>query len=161
MPPRPFRWNRFDSAVRRAVARAQLPEQGREDVVQEVLLRAARAAQRGDAPRSVSGFVRLVLRQVLVDRWRGSDRSEPLEVDVPDAAEDPLGEAERTEWRARLRRVVGELPTVQREAVTLRFFEHLAFEEIARRQGVPVATAISRVHRALARLRTRLEDGDA
>jgi len=51
------------------------------------------------------------------------------------------------------------LPPVQRAAVVLRFYEDLSFAEIGTTLGCPEATARSHVHRALAALRVRLEEG--
>ncbi len=45
----------------------------------------------------------------------------------------------------------------QRACVVLRFREDCSFADIARTLEIPEATARSRVHRALAKLRTQLE----
>ena len=47
-----------------------------------------------------------------------------------------------------------DLPTRQRAAVVLRFYEHLSFAEVAGVLDCQEATARSLVHRALAHLRT-------
>lgn len=89
-------------------------------------------------------------------------RAEP----VPDPARlaeapigvDPTGrvvEADRV-WR-----LCGGLSAVQRAAVVLRFYRDLDYAQIARILGCREATARSHVHRAIAALRTRMEeDGD-
>jgi RNA polymerase sigma-70 factor (sigma-E family) len=51
------------------------------------------------------------------------------------------------------------LPALQRAAVVLRFYQDLSFAEIGAALGCPEATARSHVHRALAALRLRLEEG--
>lgn len=53
-------------------------------------------------------------------------------------------------------RLCGELTPVQRTAVVLRFYKDLSFAEIAEALGCREATARSHIHRAMARLRTRL-----
>lgn len=53
-------------------------------------------------------------------------------------------------------RLCGELKPVQRTAVVLRFYGDLSFAEIASALGCREATARSHVHRAMARLRTRI-----
>lgn len=76
-------------------------------------------------------------------------RSAPV---TPDAA---AGLAESDEvWR-----LCGELKPAQRTAVVLRFFADRSFAEIAEALGCREATARSHVHRALAQLRSRLEEG--
>ena len=69
--------------------------------------------------------------------------------DVAPAPEPPAGDK-------RLRDALQALAPEFREAVALRFFADLSLEEIARCQGVPTGTVKSRLHTALARLRTAL-----
>lgn len=75
-------------------------------------------------------------------------RSAP-EVDDPSAAVAARDEV----WR-----LCGELAPQQRTAVILRFFADLSFADIAAAIGCREATARSHVHRALARMRMRLEE---
>ena len=56
-------------------------------------------------------------------------------------------------------RLFTSLPAQQRAAVVLRFYQDLSFAEIGAALGCPEATARSHVHRALAVLRVRLEEG--
>ena len=56
-------------------------------------------------------------------------------------------------------RLCGQLSPVQRTAVVLRFYEDLSFADIAKAMGCREATARSHVHRAMARLRVRLTEG--
>ena len=69
--------------------------------------------------------------------------------DVAPAPEPPAGDK-------RLRDALQALAPEFREAVALRFFADLSLEEIAHCQGVPTGTVKSRLHTALARLRTAL-----
>jgi len=56
-------------------------------------------------------------------------------------------------------RLCGELPPAQRLAVVLRFYEDLSYADVAAALGCREATARSHVHRAMARLRARLTEG--
>jgi RNA polymerase sigma-70 factor (sigma-E family) len=56
-------------------------------------------------------------------------------------------------------RLCAALPPQQRAAVVLRFYEDLSFAEVAAVLGCPESTARSHVHRAVAALRVRLEQG--
>ena len=58
-------------------------------------------------------------------------------------------------------RLCTSLPAQQRAAVVLRFYQDLSFAEIGAALGCPEATARSHVHRALAVLRARLEEGQS
>jgi RNA polymerase sigma-70 factor (ECF subfamily) len=53
--------------------------------------------------------------------------------------------------------VLETLPAPQREAVVLAYWGGLTAEEIARRAGVPLGTAKSRIRLGLARMREELE----
>lgn len=78
----------------------------------------------------------------------------------PDADQDradPAGDVERRAHDPALVRALRELPYEFREAVALRFYADLSLDEIARCQSVPVGTVKSRLHGALARLRSALE----
>ena len=55
-----------------------------------------------------------------------------------------------------LRAALAALPVEFRETVALRFFADMALEEIAQTQQVPLGTVKSRLHSAMARLRTAL-----
>ena len=52
---------------------------------------------------------------------------------------------------------LGVLPLAQREALVLAYWGGLTADEIARRAGVPLGTAKSRIRLGLARLRAELE----
>ena len=54
--------------------------------------------------------------------------------------------------------LVETLPTQQRAAVVLRFYEDLTFDDIATILDCPSSTARSHVHRAMAVLRARLTE---
>ena len=58
------------------------------------------------------------------------------------------------------RRLLAGLPARQRAAVALRFYDDLAFAEIATVLDCPESTARSYVHRALERLRNQLRESD-
>ncbi len=58
-------------------------------------------------------------------------------------------------------RLCTSLPPQQRAAVVLRFYQDLSFAEIGAALGCPESTARSHVHRALAEMRTRLEEGQS
>ena len=71
--------------------------------------------------------------------------------DVVPAPEPPSGDR-------RLRDALQGLGSEFRETVALRFLADLSLDEIAACQGVPTGTVKSRLHTALARLRTALSD---
>jgi RNA polymerase sigma-70 factor (ECF subfamily) len=56
---------------------------------------------------------------------------------------------------------IGQLPTDQREVLILAAVEELRYEDIARIQGVPIGTVMSRLNRAREKLRRMNADAPA
>jgi hypothetical protein len=81
------------------------------------------------------------------------DTAEEVEAQAGTPEDDLL----RREQVDRLRRALGAVPPALREAVVARVLEGEEYEAVAARQGVPPATARTRVHRGLAWLRRLLE----
>ncbi len=76
---------------------------------------------------------------------------------VPDPRDDgPAEHLERREGSARLAKSLEKLPEIDRQIVILRHYAELPFREIASVLDIPLGTALSRAHRALARLRADL-----
>ena len=55
--------------------------------------------------------------------------------------------------------LLARLPDPMRETVTLRFYEEMDLAQIAEATGVPVGTVKSRLHHAIARIRTMAREG--
>lgn len=126
-----------------------------EDAVHEAFARLCRRAP-GEA-RSESAYVYAAVRNAALD-YRRRSRSAP-------SAADALfnggwlrngSSAEERERDQLIRKVVDELPEEQREAVVLRIYAGLTFDEMGEAAGAPVATMAARYRRALERLRERL-----
>jgi RNA polymerase sigma-70 factor, ECF subfamily len=133
-----------------------------QDVTQDVFLRLWRRPRSFDARRGELGsYLRLMARSRALDLWRegqaagrAGDRlrvvtetQEPRTDDVPPVA------IERDHERAEVRDALRELPPVQREAIVLAYWGGLTAAQIARRSGVPLGTAKSRIRLGLSRLR--------
>lgn len=79
--------------------------------------------------------------------------------DPPSSAPEPSEVLSTREDVVRLRRAIDDLDPEQREALVLREFQGLSYEEIAEATGVPVGTVRSRLFRARSELRERMEEG--
>ena len=115
-----------------------------------------RRLQKGRDPR---GWFYRVLRNKCVDVMRSRRARNPatLEADPPDPAQnDPVGNADRREQLAHLRRALAGLPDEMREIILLRDFHDLPYAEIAQVLDIPPGTVMSRLHRARSALRDRL-----
>jgi RNA polymerase sigma-70 factor, ECF subfamily len=137
-----------------------------QDVAQDVFLRLWRRPGAFDARRGDLGaYLRLMARSRALDLWRTAQAAgratDRMKIaagrDEPRPEEQPAAQVERRESARSLRDALGALPEAQREAVVLAYWGGLTADEIARRAGVPLGTAKSRVRLGLQRMRAELE----
>jgi RNA polymerase sigma-70 factor (sigma-E family) len=128
-----------------------------DDVVQDALSRALPRWARISSVEDPDAYVRRMVVNAHVSRWRRFRRREvPVEA-VRDRA---LPDGTTLEDRDRMWRACQALPTDQRTAIVLRFYEDLGYAEIAELTGVRVGSVRSRVSRGIATLRHELGDDD-
>lgn len=128
-----------------------------EEVMQEVLLEVWRGAARFDpAAGSAAAWILTLAHRRAVDRVRAEHSAASRELraaravieydEVTDAVEASL-DAER------VRRCLGSLTGLQREAVTLAYYQGYTYREVASLLGVAVGTVKTRMRDGLIRLR--------
>jgi RNA polymerase sigma-70 factor, ECF subfamily len=136
-----------------------------QDALQEVFLQIwSRAGTYDPEQSSVFSWTVLLTRSRVIDRLRARGRrsrvvvAEDTPTGVPDAStvESAADTAEKNDEAARVRYVLNNLPSEQREAIELAFFEDLSHHEIAARLGQPLGTVKARIRRGLLKLRERL-----
>lgn len=146
----------------RAIAARRDPRAA-DDLAQELAC-AALEAGGGVASAGIAGikvpaaWLERVARNAVIDSRRVEQRREQLapRIEPPAAPADPESVLLAREQRGLVRRALALLPRAQRRAALLRFHAELPFEGVAERLGTREVTARTRVHRALASLRTRL-----
>lgn len=131
------------------------------DAVQDALVAVYLRWRRLVAGGEPDAYARRIIINRHISWWRRLGRRERLTAfddqsgSATEAAQDRVADADVA------RRLLAGLPTRQRAAVALRFYDDLAFAEIGLILGCPESTARSYVHRALERLRAQLkEEGD-
>ena len=97
-------------------------------------------------------YVFASVRNAAIEQQRKPARPEPASL-FNGHAPDPVAESERAERDRRLRHAVDALPVDQREAVVLRIYAGLSFEQIAQAVQAPLPTVAARYRRALDKLR--------
>lgn len=127
-----------------------------EDAVQEALLAAFSARHSYDDRFAFSTWLWTILLNVCRREWRRSRRRGAVSVaefhpepETPETGLSAVLEAERSE---RLRLLLEQLPEAESDAVRLRFFGQLKFDEIALAMDSSVSGAKVRVKRGLERL---------
>ena len=143
----------------RALARGLVRDDATaEDLVQQAYAVALERPPRD--PKALPAWLMRVMRNLAARSFRDESRRERREERVarPEGDDEPLGDlVERAELQRAVMEAVLQLEEPFRSTVLLRYFEERSPEEVARRLGVPVATVGTRLHRALEKLRTRLD----
>lgn len=134
-------------------------EEDTREVLQEVFVKLARDPAALDAARDPRSFLLRLARNLAVDlmrrraaRARRDDRFATDAVPLFASGAEPDAAALDAELSA----AMATLPADQREAVHLRLWEGLTFDQIARLTGAPLNTAASRYRHGVDKLRARL-----
>jgi RNA polymerase sigma-70 factor, ECF subfamily len=141
-----------------------------QDALQDVFLQIwSRAATYNPEQSTVFSWTVLLTRSRVIDRLRARKRrlrvvdsaTDDEDADVADAStmESAADTADKNDEAARVRSVLNNLPSEQREAIELAFFGDLTHHEIAARLGEPLGTIKARIRRGLLKLRERLRTG--
>ncbi len=128
-----------------------------EEVTQDVLLEVWRTASRFEAAKGgAMTWVMTLAHRRAVDRVRSAQasaqreaRTATAEADPQDAAEAALDRIDRE----RVRRCLGALTELQREAVTLAYYSGYTYQQVAGLLGVALGTVKTRMRDGLIRLR--------
>ena len=128
-----------------------------EEVTQEVLVEVWRTASRFDASRgSPMAWVMTIAHRRAVDRVRSEQRSADRELRAASHAiayDDVAEEVEATLDGERVRRCLGSLTDLQREAITLAYYGGYTYREVAGLLDAPPGTVNTRMRDGLIRLR--------
>ena len=138
-----------------------------QDALQDVFLQIwSHAATYNPEQSTVFSWTVLLTRSRVIDRLRARKRRLRIvdsatgdeDADVADAStmESAADTADKNDEAARVRSVLNNLPSEQREAIELAFFGDLTHHEIAARLGEPLGTIKARIRRGLLKLRERL-----
>ena len=136
-----------------------------EDVVQETFLEIWKRAAEFDANRGgADAWIVTIARSRAIDRLRSRDSAaraataSATPAPLPRAAP-PLELAEERQNRERIAAALATLPSEQRAAIELAYFEGLTQREISERTGDPLGTVKTRVRLAIEKLAAILEGG--
>jgi RNA polymerase sigma-70 factor, ECF subfamily len=136
-----------------------------EEVLQDLFLQLWRGASRFDASRgSMAAWLLVIGRNRALSRLRGKARheiladSEEFSIETVPSPGNLENDAARAQLMQRLQGAMAALPSEQREAVELAYFEGMTQTEIATRVGCPLGTVKSRVRAAMQTLKQVFDD---
>jgi RNA polymerase sigma-70 factor (ECF subfamily) len=130
-----------------------------EDLTQETFCTAQEKLHQLREPERAKPWLFSILRNLYLLACRQQQRLGwvPLEDVEPAAAPAPPLEEVDT---AELQRALNELPEEQRTPLILFYFEEFSYRDIAEQMAVPIGTVMSRLARAKAHLRRRLQPAE-
>ncbi|MBI4565043.1 MAG: sigma-70 family RNA polymerase sigma factor [Planctomycetes bacterium] len=148
-----------------------------EDIFQETFVRVIRTLGDFRPEASLTTWIFTIARNLCLDHLKAKKRHREVSldarseddhgnvIDFRDALSSPghrpEGEASDREQERRLREAIGRLAGPKREALILRVFSGLPYEDIARITHAPVGTVKFRVHDAVRELARWLSEGSA
>lgn len=166
-------YDRYADLVFSASLRILGDRQLAEDTTQDVFIRVWQrpelfVAARGRFP----GWLMSITRNRSVDELRSrgrrlrreasapADSDDDLTADLPTEArsDDPAWSAQLHDEQARVRAALREIPTEQRAALTMAYFQGLTQQEIAEALSEPLGTIKTRIRLGMQKLRRSLKD---
>lgn len=115
---------------------------------------------------SVKSWLLTIVRNAAIDRHRGKEgrarQDRPIdEIDyLLGENDDPHAHAIESLQAEQIKTAIESLPTEQRDAIMLAFFNGLTHQEIAERTGVPLGTVKGRMRLGLKKMRQQLVEAD-
>jgi RNA polymerase sigma factor (sigma-70 family) len=140
-----------------------------EDVVQDVALRLFALPDVARPVENLAAYVFSALQNRITDLWRSRERRpEPASREETldrllvasqegNSPHDPAALAERRERLQLIATAMEALPAEDRAVVTASEIEGRSFRELADEWGTPIGTLLARKHRAMRKLRARVE----
>lgn len=146
-------WRRHEAELRGWLRHRLRNPVDADDVLQDLFVKALRQGERFCAIRNARAWLFEVARNAVADRLRLEREEIELPLDLADEIEEV---ATVDSLAACLPRVLSELSPDDREVIVLCDLEGLPQDEYARRKGLTLPGAKSRIQRARQRLRARL-----
>jgi RNA polymerase sigma factor (sigma-70 family) len=140
----------------------QLRDPGKaEDVAQETFLRLIRQLKEGKLPDNVQAWLYRVAINLCRDYWKSAqyktEKNRPAELpERKDERPSVVELAERQETRKEILASMNELPEVQRDIITLRFYQDLKLQDIASVLEIPLGSVKTHLYKGLKRLQSKL-----
>jgi RNA polymerase sigma-70 factor (ECF subfamily) len=125
-----------------------------EDILQEVFMKLWRTPNVFDENRgSLAGWLAVIARNRAIDSLRQRRPESDIEDVVVSVEPDFVREADWSRTLDKIRGALNGMPTVQRSALEMAFFEGLTHTEIAEKTGEPLGTIKTRIRAGLKMLR--------
>jgi len=147
-------YDRYSSVVYAVALRVLGDTMAAEDVLQEVFLQLWRNPSAFDAARgSLGAWLAVISRNRAIDAVRKRKPETDIADIVVSVAPDLATDADRSRAAEKVRSVLGAMPSPQRRALEMAYFQGLSHSEIASKTGEPLGTIKTRIRAGLMMLR--------
>ena len=151
-------YDRYSSVVYAVALRVLGDAAAAEDVLQEIFMQLWRNPGAFDASRGdLAPWLAVIARNRAVDVLRKQRPQCELNETVVCVEPDLAGEADRARAAEKIRATMREMPTAQRSALEMAYFEGYSHSEIAAKTGEPLGTIKTRIRAGLMLLRRAVE----
>lgn len=146
-------WQEHKTRLRGYIAKRVRESDAVDDILQEVFLKAHASRHAVRAPGSLGAWLYRIAAHAIVDHYRARQPLDelPEELAAPEPASDPVAELASC-----LQPLVADLPETYQSALVLAELEGLPQKEVARRLGLSLSGAKSRIQRGREQLRQRV-----
>jgi len=149
-------WNEFAAKLGQFIHARVADPATAEDILHDVFVKFQNRLDEFQDPAKVRGWLILVARNAIIDHYRTRKHTSELPDSLP--AEPAENDIEVEELKAIFRRMIYGLPEPYRDALVLTEFEGLTQNELAKRLGISLSGAKSRVQRGREQLKEMLLD---
>lgn len=147
-------YDRYSSIVYAVALRVLGDTMAAEDVLQEVFLQLWRNPSAFDAARgSLAAWLAVIARNRAIDSLRKRKPVMDIEDVILSVTPDLANEADRSRAAEKVRGILGAMPSAQRSALEMAYFQGLSHSEIASKTGEPLGTIKTRIRAGLTTLR--------
>jgi RNA polymerase sigma-70 factor (ECF subfamily) len=147
-------YDRYSSIVYAVALRVLADTSAAEDILQEVFMQLWRSPGGFDASRgSLGPWLAVITRNRAIDLLRKRHPESNIDDVVVSIEFDMAGDAERGQAMEKVRSAMGAMPSAQRSALEMAYFEGLTHTEIAAKTGEPLGTIKTRIRSGLLALR--------
>ncbi|MBX3734305.1 MAG: sigma-70 family RNA polymerase sigma factor [Verrucomicrobiae bacterium] len=147
-------WADFAGRMRNFIRSRVRHHADSEDILQEVFLKIHRNLPSLRADQKMEAWVWRIVRHAIADHFRDQRTGDPLLHDVEPATE---RSADLPDLACCLREFVDQLTPAHRDALRLTDWEGLTQADLARHLGLSISGTKSRIQRARAALKSRLD----
>jgi RNA polymerase sigma-70 factor (ECF subfamily) len=147
-------YDRFSSIIYAVALRILQDTGAAEDVLQDIFMQLWRNPTAFDAGRgNMAAWLAVIARNRAIDTLRRRRPQEAIQDVVVSVEPDMASEAERSRAMEKVRGALRGMPSPQRTALEMAYFEGLTHTEIAERTGEPLGTVKTRIRTGLLSLR--------